>query len=191
MYTVQVVAQPTTISTSCFYHLLIEELYVFCSIWVIVKNNIIVLFYWDRVKMANAQRSPTERTPPITTECQEEKGHNDGREELVTSAYTWIKRRQQQQYLEDIKEKTVQKLLPQVTGTPTASTGTTAAATGTKSTQTETEVMKRLFNLPSFKQIPKEMRERMMEEMRGQKGSDDDDDASSGYQSVTSSLKSL
>ncbi|XP_019862928.1 PREDICTED: uncharacterized protein LOC109591695 [Amphimedon queenslandica] len=146
--------------------------------------------------MANAQKSPTERTPPITTECHEEIGHN-GKEELVTSQiYTGTRRRQQQQqYLEDIKEKTVQKLLPQVTGTPTASTGTTAsggttaAATG-KSAETENEVMKRLFDLPSFKQIPKEIRERMMEEIRGQKGSDDDD-ASSGYQSLISSLKSL
>lgn len=127
--------------------------------------------------------------PPITIECHEEIGHNNGREELVTSQITRTKRRQQN--LEDIKEKTVLKLLPQfVTATPTATGGTTAAATG-KSDGTETKVMQRMFNLPSFKQIPKEIRERLMEEMRGQKENDDDDDASSGYQSVTSSLKSL
>ena len=77
--------------------------------------------------------------------------------------------------------------MPQVT-TPTAGTGGTTAATE-KSAEMETKVMSKLFNLPSFKQIPKELRERMMEEMRGEMGSDND--ASSGYQSLTSSLKSL
>ena len=89
-------------------------------------------------------------------------------------------RRTNQAKIEDIKEKKVQKLVEEAQGSTTTAATTTTANPRTE--LAEKKLMERMFKLPSFQKIPKELRERMLEEMKDEMNSE-----SSGYQSLTGS----
>lgn len=89
-------------------------------------------------------------------------------------------RRTNQAKLEDIKEKKVQKLVQEAQGSPTTAAATTIA--DSKTELAEKRLMEKMFKLPSFQKIPKELKERMLEEMKDEMNSE-----SSGYQSLTGS----
>ena len=86
-------------------------------------------------------------------------------------------RRTNQAKLEDIKEKKVQKLVQEAQGPAAATT-----IADSKTELAEKRLMEKMFKLPSFQKIPKELRERMLEEMKDEMNSE-----SSGYQSLTGS----